>query len=78
MTEEIIYTWRQLNDILRRMKREEDVLALYERAKRLASPRWRQRIWHRYCKLRNNRERRAVRAGRSLNNSPRRQAEEVA
>lgn len=61
-TVEYVYSWSELNDVLRDPKMtERDVEMLLERQRRLgANRRWLNRIWGRLKVLRNRRERREL------------------
>lgn len=54
-------TWLQLNQRLRKTKREAEVLQLLEEEKASHGRKaWLARIWSRYVRLRNQRERKAL------------------
>lgn len=56
-----MFTWRQLNDKLRKTKSEAEVLKMFNAEKENGNrPRWRQRIWARLARLRRRREQREL------------------
>ena len=61
MAEEIV-TWIQLNDALRKMTREDQVLQMYHSYQKSSwpNPRWIRRIWGRYAQLRKRREKKEL------------------